>query len=64
MNREYRKGTQNKKQIKKIGLERVDYGSAGIVFQFSFLSNTGDFTQIAKMQLRYSDSKTQHLLSE
>lgn len=48
MNREYRKGTQNKKQIKKIGLERVDYGSAGIVFQFSFFLILGILLRLQK----------------
>lgn len=42
----------------------MDYSSAGAAFQLSFLSNTRDFTQIAKMWLRYSDLEPQHLLAE
>lgn len=57
--------TQTKsKQTKKIGLVRVDYGPTGSAFQLSFLSNTRDFTQIAKMWLSCNDLVTQHLLAE
>lgn len=59
------KMTQTKsKQTKKIGLVRVDYGTTGSAFQLSFLSNTRDFTQIAKMWLSCNDLVTQHLLAE
>ena len=66
MNRAHRKTTQTKsKQTnKKIGLVRVDYGSTGSAFQLSFLSNTRDFTPIAKLWLSCSDPETQHLLTE
>lgn len=64
----YEQGIQKddtkQKANKKIGLERVDYDSVGAAFQLSFLPNTRDFTQIAKMWLKCSDLETQHLLAE